>query len=183
MPVDTVVSKRIIFCGGAFCFDCREDDYKIKASGDYRAILLDDVETLLRPEDETGVRISDCVEYVGPFYFETDTMVAEDIIGKEKSMIEACTDAVFLLDTADCPGTIAEVMYANSLHKRLHLFYVRRKDSAETESDLHSPCWYPLLFCKSTNVEAHLYSCADYDDAVQAIQRLVESLSRSEVNG
>ena len=61
------------------------------------------------------MRISNGVTYVGPFYFETESMSAEDIILCEKKMIESCTDAVFLLNEASCPGTIAEMMYANSL--------------------------------------------------------------------
>ena len=32
------------FCGGAFCFDYREDDYEDMAAKDYRAKLLDSVD-------------------------------------------------------------------------------------------------------------------------------------------
>lgn len=166
-----------IYCGGSFGFDPREEGFEALASNDYRAILLDSVETMLRPEDISGVSVSENVLYIGPFYFETENMEAEDIIRCEMKMIEDCTDAIFLLDAAECPGTVAELMYANSLGKRLHLFYIKRDEQVETESDMHTPCWYPLHFCKMTNRGAVLYPCAGFDDAVKRIQHLVHSLS------
>lgn len=132
------MESRRIFCGGTFCFDYREDGYEEMAAKDYRAKVLGSVEALLKPKGKDGVKLNDGVTYVGPFYFETESMKAEDIIRWEKEMIESCTDAVFLLDDAACSGTIAEMVYANSLGKRLHLFYVQHKDDEETESELHT---------------------------------------------
>ena len=81
---------------------------------------------------------------------------------------ENCTDAVFVLDDAACPGTIAEIMYANSLQKAIHLFYVRHDDD-ETESHLHTPCWYPLIFCQQTNPKVKLYECEDLHRAARRV--------------
>lgn len=69
-----------IFCGGVFCFDYREKEYKVKAAKDYRSKLLGNAELLLIPMNPHGVSIYDSVQYVGPFYFETESMKAEDII-------------------------------------------------------------------------------------------------------
>ena len=168
-----------IFCGGVFCFDYREKEYKVKATKDYRSKLLGNAELLLIPKNPHGVSIYDSVQYVGPFYFETESMKAEDIISCEKEMIESCTDAIFLLDDAACPGTIAEVMYANYLQKRLHLFIVRYKEDEETESELHTPCWYPILFCQMTNSLVNIYPCSNVEDATNRIQLFVESLNNS----
>ena len=165
-----------LFCGGSFCFDYRKDGYEVEAEKDYRAELLSSVDALLRPECADGVAISERVTYVGPFYFEAESMIAEDIICCEKEMIESCTDAIFLLDDAACPGTIAEVVYANSLQKAVHLFYVRHREDEETESRLHTPCWYPILFCQMTNKNVNLYPCSSAADAASRIQSLVESL-------
>ena len=167
-----------IFCGGAFCFDYRENGFEIKAEKDYRAQLLGSVESLLRPKNAYGLKIKDNLVYVGPFYFETESMKAEDIICCEKEMIESCTDAIFLLDDAACPGTIAEMMYANSLGKTLHLFYVRHSVYEETESELHTSCWYPIQFCQMTNESTHLYTCSCIEDAADKILSFVESLKR-----
>ncbi|MBQ7772241.1 MAG: hypothetical protein IJ402_05920 [Bacteroidales bacterium] len=168
-----------IFCGGVFCFDYREKEYRVKATKDYRSKLLGNAELLLIPKDTHGVSIYESVQYVGPFYFETESMKAEDIICCEKEMIESCTDAIFLLDDAACPGTIAEVMYANSLQKRLHLFIVRHTEYEETESELHTPCWYPVLFCQMTNSLVNIYQCSSVEDAANRIQLFVKSLNES----
>ena len=121
----------------------------------------------------SGVCINDNVMYIGPFYFEAESMKAEDIIMCEKQMIEQCTDAVFVLDDAACPGTIAEIMYANSLQKTIHLFYVQHDDDEETESSLHTPCWYPLIFCQLTNPSTKLYKCEDLNHAARKVFDLI----------
>ena len=162
-----------LFFGGAFSFDCRKEDYDIVAAEDYRAQLLGSVQALVKPKDMSGILINDNVLYIGPFYFEAETRKAEDIILCEKKMIEQCTDAVFVVDDAACPGTIAEIMYANSLQKTIHLFYVKRDDNEETESDLHTPCWYPLTFCQLTNPSTKLYRCDDMNDAVSKVFDLI----------
>lgn len=168
-----------IYCGGRFCFDCREGGFEEKASNDYRAILLGDVATMLKLGDIPCVSVNEEVLYVGPFYFETENMSAEEIIKCEVKMIESCTDAIFLLDTAECPGTIAELMLANSLGKRLHLFYINSYEHTETESEMHTPCWYPLHFCAMTNLDAILYPCPDFEVAVKKIQSIVRSLGKT----
>ncbi len=170
--------KHIIFCGGAFYFDYRKDGYQDDASKDYRAKLLGSTEMLLRGNGAKEVIINDNVTYIGPFYFETENMKSESIILCEKEMIECCSDAIFLLDNASCPGTIAEIIYANSLNKTLHLFYIQCKDDEETESELHTPCWYPIQFCQITNKSTKLYSCANIEDAINKILLLVESLGQ-----
>jgi hypothetical protein len=166
-------AKYKLFFGGAFGFDYRDEDYDIVAAEDYRAQILGGVEALLKPKDMSGVLINDDVLYIGPFYFEAESMRAEDIIMCEKQMIEQCTDAVFVLDDAACPGSIAEIMYANSLQKNIHLFYVRHNNDEETESHLHTPCWYPLIFCQQTNPAAKFYECEDLNDAARKVIDLI----------
>ena len=170
------MQNKSFFCGGTFCFDYREDGYEDMATKDYRAVLLGSVDALLKPDGTDGVKLCDGVTYVGPFYFETESMKAEDIIRCEREMIESCTDAVFVLDDAACPGTIAEMMYANSLGKTLHLFYVQHKNDEETESELHSPCWYPIQLCQLINNSVNLYPCCSVEDATNRIQSFVKSL-------
>ena len=166
-------AKYKLFFGGAFSFDDRDEDYDLAAAEDYRAQLLGSVQALLRPKDLSGVLINDNVLYIGPFYFEAESRKAQDIITCEKQMIENCTDAVFVLDDAACPGTIAEIMYANQLQKTIHLFYIKHNDDEETESDLHTPCWYPLTFCQLTNTSTKLYECDDMKDAVRKVFDLI----------
>ena len=176
MSDSTKTLSKKLFCGGTFCFDYCKDGYEIIAAKDYRARLLGSVESLLIPEGTDGVKISESVAYVGPFYFEVESMRAEDIIRCEKEMIESCSDAIFLLDEASCPGTITEMMCANFFGKTLHLFYVQHKENEETESELHTPCWYPIQFCQMTNKSVNLYPCSSVEDAANRIQSFIESL-------
>ena len=167
-----------IYCGGAFCFDYREDGYEAKAELDYRAGLLGGVEALLKPKNGYDIKISESLIYVGPFYFVSESMKDEEIIRFENRMIESCTDAIFVLDDAACPGTIAEIMYANSLKKNLHFFYVYHGENVETESALHTPCWYPILFCQLTNSKVRLYPCVDYEDAKHKVIENITSMGQ-----
>ena len=161
-----------IYCGGRFDFDYRQGGFEKKAAEDYRTILLNDVNKLLNPADT--VVLSDNLAYIGPYYFETEGMLDQDIIETEKRQIERCTVAVFLLDCAPCPGTIAEMVYAASLHKRMKIFYV--KDENETESILLSPFWYPMILCGKINpAGTNIQSCDSFSEGRAEILKWLNS--------
>ncbi len=156
---------RKLYCGGRFHFDYLLDGYRDNAAKDYRAVLLGNVDFLLQRSD--GIRFYENAEYIGPFYFETDGMQDRDIVQTEWEMVQNCTDAIFLLETADSPGTVCELTAASMLGKRVHIFYLR--DDRETESLLHAPCWYPILHSIAVNEHTHIYECENLDDAVEKI--------------
>ena len=162
-----------VYCGGRFDFDYLKDGYEQKAAEDYRAALLGDVQTLLK--NSGVVRLSDRLAYVGPYYFETDGMLDREIVETEKGQIERCTLAVFLLDDVACPGTVAEMVYAVSLGKRIRVFYIR--DDGETESALRSPCWYPMILCQQIRPDfVELFPCIDYLEARATIDSFLRDL-------
>ncbi len=166
-----------LYCGGRFDFDYMQDGYVQKAAEDYRAVLLGDVRKLLN--NQGHVRLSDRLSYAGPFYFETDGMKDLDIVHTEMAQIERCTTAVFLLDGADCPGTVGEMVYAASLHKQLRVFYIQNEK--ETESTLRSPCWYPMLLCQQIDpVSVKLIPCTDGAEAMDRIVDCVRALAHKE---
>ena len=161
-----------IYCGGRFDFDYRQGGFEKKAAEDYRTILLNDVNKLLNPADT--LVLSDNLLYIGPYYFETEGMLDQDIIETEKRQIERCTVAVFLLDHSPCPGTIAEMVYAASLHKRMKIFYV--KDENETESILLSPFWYPMILCRKINLAGtNIQSCDSFSEGRSEILKWLKS--------
>ena len=164
---------RKLYCGGTFQFDYLHADYYKQASGDYRAILLGSPDLLL--QRSSGVKLPGDVEYIGPFYFESDGMVDRDIVQSEIDMVKGCTDAVFLLDGAGCPGTVCELTMASMLGKAVHIFYLRKPDGEETESTLHTPCWYPILHSSILNKSTTLHECSSMEDAVERICALVDS--------
>jgi len=166
---------RTIYCGGTFCFDYLDEDYLESAAKDYRAVLLGDRELLLRRSD--GVAIHPHATYIGPFYFEADGMTDVDIVRIESDMIHRCTDAIFLLDEAGCPGTIGELTLASTLGKRVHVFYIRKPNCEETESGLHTPCWFPIILSRLINPRTSLTECSSIEDAAARIVAMVESWS------
>ena len=153
-----------IFCSGTFCFDYKQEDNLSKAKMDYRSRLLGNPLRLFHLSEEQY--ISERVRYIGPFYFETENMEGVTIVGIERKMIEDSTDVLFILDNATCPGTIAELMVATHLQKTIHIFYVRHNDTEETESLLHTPCWYPILLCQQLNPQRTLlFECGNRYEA------------------
>lgn len=160
-----------IYCGGRFCFDYLDADYRIRAAEDYRAQLLGDPALLLQHSE--GVPLHAKALYTGPFYFESDGMVDTEIVRSETEMVRSCTDAIFLLDDAACPGTICELTMAGMLGKAVHIFFIRRADGEETESALHTPCWFPILHSCQVNPGTRLYPCASPAEASERIRALI----------
>lgn len=160
-----------VYCGGRFGFDYLDDGYIDNAKHDYRSVLLGRAELLL--QRSTSVKINESAEYIGPFYFETDGMQDRDIVKSEWEMVKECTDAVFLLDDACCPGTVCELTAASMLGKKVHIFYIRAKEGKETESELHTPCWYPIIHGLTVNENTSVCECKDYADAAEKIKALV----------
>ncbi|MBR4823674.1 MAG: hypothetical protein IKZ86_02655 [Spirochaetaceae bacterium] len=164
-----------LYCGGTFGFDFLESGYRQKAATDYRAVLLGSVDLLL--EKHEYIPLSDNLQYIGPFYFEAKGMIDRDIVNAEVQMIKECTHAIFLLDNAACPGTIAELILASSLGKTVEIFYIKYSDEKETESELHSPCWFPILMSSIMNNSTHITGCSDYNAAVDKICSYVKKMA------
>ena len=156
-----------IYCGGSFNFDYLKCGDRDDAAEDYRAVLLGGADLLL--ERNGCVKINENVEYIGPFYFETDGMKDRDIVHSEWEMVKKCTDAIFLLDGAGCPGTVCELTAASMLGKRVHIFYIRKGEGEETESDLHTPCWYPIIHSLAVNEKTAICKCFSAEDAIGKI--------------
>ena len=167
-----------LFCGGRFHFDYMKEGYLAQAEDDYRVSFLGDVRKLLRGKG--SVPLSEHLTYIGPFYFESDGMIDKEIVKMEMRQIRRCTHAIFLLEDGCCPGTVSEIVYAASHQKRISIFYIR--DDKETESELRSPCWYPILMAEElADLEFDAVSCLDLNDAREKILRKVEKLSDGKV--
>ena len=163
-----------LYCGGSFDFDYKSSDYKVKAARDYRAIILGNTDLLLQKHDY--ISLGNNLQYIGPFYFETKDMIDRDIVTAEINMIESCTHAIFLLDKANCPGTVAELMLASKFKKKIEIFYIKHSNDEETESELHTPCWFPIIMSLIINIETHITTCNDYEDAVNKISSYLHCL-------
>ena len=102
-------------------------------------------------------------------------MIDQDIVEAEMHQIEKCTFAVFLLDCSSCPGTIAEMVYAASLGKRMAIVYL--EEESETESMLHSSWWYPIILCQKVNrSEIELIPYKEYNEGREKIFKYLQDL-------
>lgn len=147
-----------IFCSGRFTV--KDSTVLLDAlKHDYRTCLLGDVMRLLYPSD--CCMVNDHIKYLGPFYFECDKLVAKDVVMAERKMIEECTDAVFIFDDEDCAGSIAELIYAATLHKRVHIFYVRHPE----RDNIQTPLWYPITLCEMLTQSCQIVSCDTQEEA------------------
>ncbi len=171
-----------LYCAGTFPFDFRDPDYMKNARKDYRSILLSKLGgnyTFL--EKKPYIPLSGNVRYNGPFYFESDGMVDSEIVETEMQMISDCTHIIFLLDDGCCPGTITELIFAATLKKNVEIFYIKKADDEETESTLHSPCWFPIIACQLINPNTNITACIDYSDATKKIINYVKNLVKGEI--
>lgn len=162
-----------LYCAGVFNFDFLNADYREKAKNDYRSLLLGDENLLLQKHDYVSLKTN--LQYIGPFYFESEGMIDKLIVNSEIKMIKDCTHAIFLLDEGCCPGTIAELILASDLNKHVEIFYIRKPDSEETESELHSPCWFPILMSRINNSNTKITCCNSYSDATNRIVQYVRN--------
>ena len=161
-----------LYCGGHFHFDYQNGDYVQKASEDYQAVFLGDVNTLLRGSGT--IKLNDKYSYIGPYSFESNEMIDKEIVKTEMRMIEDSTLDVFLLEDGLCPGPVCEMVYASTLHKQMIIVYIR--DDRETESSLKCPCWYPIIHCLQINESnIRIITAKDFDHAQrQILETLLE---------
>lgn len=162
-----------LYCAGAFNFYYLNDDYREKAKKDYRSALLGSEDLLLEKHDYVPLKQN--LWYIGPFYFEAEGMTDELIVDSEVKMIRECTNAIFLLDGGCCPGTIAELTLASNLQKHVEIFYIKRNDNEETESRLHSPCWFAIIMSRINNPNTRVTSCSGYEDATKKIVQYINN--------
>ena len=165
-----------LYCAGAFDFDYQKKNYKKQAKKDYRVVsILKDLDTFLY--GCKTISLSKNLNYIGPFYCETDTMQGDEVVNIELKAIENCTDGIFVLDRANCPGTIFECTYAATLKKNLHIFYLQKNEDEETESKLHTPCWFAIMGALNINPKkTHLYTFKDKKELYTQISDLINQL-------
>ena len=170
---------KIIYFGGNFEFQYK--DYSIdKLAKDYRTEILGDVNKLLHTPNNMSktVGLGHDIFYCGPYYFYEEDTDGSSIVSNEYSMVDWCTDAIFLIDNTNIPGTITEIIHAAMLKKKIMIFYVKKQlDEGEPENDICSSNWYPLEFAKLV-ADASLIECEDREMAKGLIYNYVQSLKR-----
>lgn len=170
-------NRKLIYFGGNFEFQYK--DFKPELmKDDYRAKILGDINKILyQPENTQKIRrLGKCTYYVGPYYFYENGLDGSNVVKTEIDMVNRCTHAVFLVDNTNMPGTVAEIIHASLIKKKIAIFYVKQLlDEGEPEKEICSANWYPLQFAKQI-ADAYLVECEDRDVAKMCIYNYVESL-------
>ena len=165
-----------IYLGGPFQF--RYDGYTDEdLMDDYRSKIVGFDKFARGGDGSHPVRISEGVEYVGPFYFYDDEPTSDMIVRIEHGMVERCTDAFFLLDLNNNPGTLTEIVHATLTGKNVTIYYVRDvSDLAVMDMVYQSPQWYPITFagivCKNFDVRGF----DTYDEAKSELIKKVKEI-------
>lgn len=153
--------NKIIYCGGNFEFMYKDYTFD-KLKTDYRASILGSAKRLVKSPKNYGTKhtIYPHVQYVGPFYFYEEGLDGDNVVGNEIEMVKRCTDAIFLIDNTNIPGTVTEIVHAAMLGKKITIFYVKQSlDEGEPEKEICSANWYPLEFAKRV-AGAELIECS-----------------------
>jgi hypothetical protein len=166
--------KKIYF-GGQFRF-LYKDASKEVIKEDFRSKVLGDYQLMLRRPQCGYVQLSPNAQYVGPFYFYEEGTSAWDIVLNEFSMVERCTDAVFILDNESCPGSISELIHASFLKKNVNIFYVSTPiDEGEPENEINSKQWYAIQMASIVNPgNTDITECLTYEEAVKYVGEKVD---------
>lgn len=167
-----IMEKKLFYFAGRFLFQYK-DYTEEKLANDYRARLLGDVRLIQHTpaNDSRSVPINEASDYIGPFYFYEEGTSAWNIVLNEFSMVERCTDAVFILDNESCPGSISELIHASFLKKNVHIFYVSTPiDEGEPENEINSKQWYAIQMASIVNLgNTDITECLTYEEAVNSI--------------
>lgn len=74
-------------------------------------------------------------------------------------------------------GMVDELILASELKKNVQIFYIRKGDYEETESKLHTPCWFPIIMSQQINHNnTKVVECKNYEEAIENILSYVRSL-------
>ena len=82
------------------------------------------------------------------------------------------------------PGTVAELIYAASLGKKVVVFYVPTKtvtevdsDPANLDSNIHHQYWYPFHQASIINKDVTFHKCVSTDAAKEQCINYVKTLN------
>ena len=74
-------------------------------------------------------------------------------------------------------GMVDELILASELKKNVQIFYIRKGDYEETESKLHTPCWFPIIMSQQINHNnTKVVECKNYEEAIENVLSYVRSL-------
>ena len=111
-------------------------------------------------------------EYVGPFYYYQLGQTPHDVVVSEINAVRNA-DNVYLVfsEKGNAPGTVAELIHAAVLNKKLNIYYV--ESNIETEAtisgnlcdNINHPYWYPFIQAKTLATNVKFTKCKTFNEA------------------
>lgn len=171
--------KHRIYVGGPFTFKYSEVTPELIRS-DFRYGIVGE------PFIEQHNDIEDLgnVEYTGPFYYYKKGLNSEAVVESEVEAIRR-SDIVFLVFPEDgqAPGTVAELIFAATLNKRIEVFYVPTEEQTEEDvssdnlaTQIHHQYWYPFHQARIINPNITFHKCNSTEHAKDWCATLIKTI-------
>lgn len=114
-------------------------------------------------------------QYLGPFYNEKasdgqlTSSVCEEVVNTENALIRKCDIFIVFLNETCSPGSIAELIYAATLNKKIIIFYIKESD---VSYEMKSSNWYPIVTAKSLADNVNIVEVSDTNEIIERIKHI-----------
>jgi len=150
-----------------------EDNVCEMLKDDIRSLIVGDVESTIYASDGVILKNNKNVMYVGGFYYEKqdkyDT-VCENVVYEELKQIDKCDMIVVNLTKYSAISSIAELMYAASLNKKIVIFCNPKITSYKVEGEY----WFPILATKQLTNDVEVIFIDDEKEIIDYINSIKE---------
>lgn len=150
-----------------------EDNVCEMLKDDIRSLIVGDVESTIYASDGVILKNNPNVMYVGGFYYEKqdkyDT-VCENVVYEELKQIDKCDMIVVNLTKYSAISSIAELMYAASLNKKIVIFCNPKITSYKVEGEY----WFPILATKQLANDVEVIFIDDEKEIIDYINSIKE---------
>lgn len=150
-----------------------EDNVCEMLKDDIRSLIVGDVESTIYASDGVILKNNKNVMYVGGFYYEKqdkyDT-VCENVVYEELKQIDKCDMIVVNLTKYSAISSIAELMYAASLNKKIVIFCNPKITSYKVEGEY----WFPILATKQLANDVEVIFIEDEKEIIDYINSIKE---------
>ena len=150
-----------------------EDNVCEMLKDDIRSLIVGDVESTIYASDGVILKNNKNVMYVGGFYYEKqdkyDT-VCENVVYEELKQIDKCDMIVVNLTKYSAISSIAELMYAASLNKKIVIFCNPKITSYKVEGEY----WFPILATKQLANDVEVIFIDDEKEIIDYINSIKE---------
>ena len=163
-----------LFYTGTYCAwhsEINPSNVKEKLKDDFRSRLVDNIDDVIYG-NEGVVTKNPNVRYIGGFYYENPEgefkSETEKVVVAELKQISWCDVLVANLTTHSAIGSIAELFYAASLGKHIHIFI----EDVDSAFDVTGEYWFPIYTLQRMNGHVTIHKVKSEDEIYDFIMNL-----------